>query len=142
MFIELIHFLNGFEILIASFHDIKLIKRFVQSSKVNFVPTLFIVRRESAHRAAHIDVNEDCSIEDRYQTCIRLTRIDIDTSTGTPNLREPDTALAAPSDSNYYREPRTRRKRALSPTIRLSTQEAQQARAHHLEMQTRQPRRI
>ena len=96
LFIELIHFLNGFKILIASFHDIKIIKKFVQFSKVVSVPTLFIVRRESAQRAAHIDVNKDYSIEDHYQTCIRLARIiDTDTSTGTPNLREPDTALAA-----------------------------------------------
>jgi hypothetical protein len=54
-----------------------------------------LVRRESAQRAAHIDVNDDYSIEDHYQTCIRLARIDTDTSTGTSNLREPDTALAA-----------------------------------------------
>jgi len=54
-----------------------------------------LVRRESAQRAAHIDVNADYDIDDHYQTCIRLARIDTDTSTGTPNLREPDTALAA-----------------------------------------------
>ena len=54
-----------------------------------------LVRRESAQRAAHIDVNTEYNIEDHYQKCIRLVRIDTDTSTGTPNLREPDTALAA-----------------------------------------------
>ena len=54
-----------------------------------------LVRRESAQRAAHIDVNPNYDIEAHYQTCIRIARIDTDTSTGTPNLREPDTALAA-----------------------------------------------
>ena len=54
-----------------------------------------LVRRKSAQRASHIDVNPEYNIEDHYQRCIRLARIDTDTSTGTPNLREPDTALAA-----------------------------------------------
>jgi hypothetical protein len=54
-----------------------------------------LVRRESAQRATHIDVNPEYNIEDHYQKCIRLARIDTDTSTGTPNLRERDTALAA-----------------------------------------------
>ncbi len=51
--------------------------------------------RESAQRAAQIDVNPNYDIKAHYQTCIRLARIDTDASTGTPNLREPDTALAA-----------------------------------------------
>jgi len=46
-------------------------------------------------KSRHIDVNAEYNIEDHYQKCIRLARIDTDTSTGTPNLREPDTALAA-----------------------------------------------
>ena len=55
-----------------------------------------LVRRESAQRAAHIDVNTEYDIEDHYQTCIRHARVDTDASkAGTPNLREPDTALAA-----------------------------------------------
>ncbi len=54
-----------------------------------------LVRRESAQRAAHVDVNPNYDIEAHYQTCIRLARIDTDTSTGSPNLREPGTALAA-----------------------------------------------
>ena len=39
-----------------------------------------LVRRESAQRAAHIDVNPNYDIEAHYQTCIRLQRIDTDTS--------------------------------------------------------------
>ena len=69
-----------------------------------------LVRRESDQRAAHIDVNADYSIEDHYQTCIRLARIDTDTSTGTPNRREPDTALAATIGHKATKEPRMRRK--------------------------------
>ena len=48
-----------------------------------------LVRRESAQRAAHIDVNPEYTIEDHYQKCIRLARIDTDTSTGTPILGSP-----------------------------------------------------
>ena len=64
-----------------------------------------LVRRESAQRDAHIDVNDDYSIKDHYQTCIRLAQIDTDTSTGTSNLRKPDTALAATIGQQQLKSP-------------------------------------
>ncbi len=70
-----------------------------------------LVRRESAQRAAHIDVNPNYDIEAHYQTCIRLARIDTGTSTGTPNLREPDNALAATIGQQLAKESRTRWKK-------------------------------